>query len=69
MPPRLSELYQPGDEVEICFDSDDPVWLAARVIGPQTPGLWVQTKDQRLWFVTNGRRIRTAGWAEKGEQC
>lgn len=69
MPPRLSELYQPGDQVEICFDDDEPVWRAARVIGPQPPGLWVQTDDRRHWFVTNGRRIRRDDAAVKGEQC
>jgi hypothetical protein len=24
----------------------------------QHPGLWVITEDRRVWFVTNGKRIR-----------
>ncbi|MCU0501805.1 MAG: hypothetical protein MUC51_08575 [Anaerolineae bacterium] len=59
MPPRLVDLYQPGDAVEIFLsDADCEQWRAGQVRGAQHPGIWVQTDDGRLWFVTNGRRIR-----------
>ncbi len=70
MPPRLSDLYQPGDLVQICFEAaDDDTWRPARVLGPQAPGLWVRTDDGRHWFVTNGRRIRPGDAAAKGKEC
>ena len=28
------------------------------VVALQHPGLWVITEDRRVWFVTNGKRIR-----------
>jgi hypothetical protein len=59
MPPRLYELYEPGADVEIFLsDEDGETWRAGLVRGAQHPGVWVQTADRRLWFVTNGRRIR-----------
>lgn len=59
MPPRLRDLYAAGDAVEVCFsDADEPEWRPAIVRALQHPGLWVQTDDGHLWFVTNGRRIR-----------
>lgn len=70
MPPRLSELYRPGDRVQVCFEAAEEAWRPARVLGPQTPGLWVQTEeDGRHWFVTNGRRIRPDDAAAKGSEC
>ena len=70
MPPRLSELYQVGDRVQVCFEAaNDLAWQPARVLGPQSPGLWVQTADGRHWFVTNCRRIRPDDGAAKGETC
>ena len=59
MPPRLSELYHPGDRVEIRFDrGPEEEWLAGEVVAWQHPGLWVRTFHGALWFVTNARRIR-----------
>jgi len=59
MPPRLAELYEPGVAVEIFLaDEAGEMWRGGVVRGAQHPGLWVQTEDRRLWFVTNGRRIR-----------
>ena len=59
MPPRLGDLYHAGDAVEILLsDEEGEMWRAGRVRGAQHPAVWVQTEDQRLWFVTNGRRIR-----------
>lgn len=70
MPPRLSETYQAGDAVEVRFEeAGDITWQGARVLGPQPPGLWVQTADGRRWFVTNGRRIRPASAAAGDEAC
>ena len=57
---RLVESYQVGERVELLF-SDGAVeqWRTGRVVGLQHPAVWVQTDDDgRLWFVTNGRRIR-----------
>lgn len=53
---RLVELYSPGDPVEITWG--DGRWQPAQVTRHDPPGVWVQTEDRRLWFVTNGRRIR-----------
>ncbi|MCA9872368.1 MAG: hypothetical protein KC441_01905 [Anaerolineales bacterium] len=36
----------------------DKSWQRAQVRQLQHPGLWVQTADGRLWFVTNTRHIR-----------
>jgi hypothetical protein len=59
MPPRLAEIYKPGDIVEIFLsDGENESWHPALVRDLQHPGVWVQTADRRLWFVTNGRRIR-----------
>jgi hypothetical protein len=58
MPPRLVDLYHPGDAVEILLsDEEGEMWRTALVRDFQHPGVWVQTTDRRLWFVTNGRRI------------
>ena len=59
MPPRLVEIYKSGDIVEILLsDEEGESWRPALVRDLQHPGVWVQTADRRLWFVTNGRRIR-----------
>ena len=59
MPPRLAEIYKAGDIVEMLFsDEEGESWRPALVRDFQHPGLWVQTADRRLWFVTNSRRIR-----------
>ncbi len=56
MATRLVELYQLGDLVEITLGQG--VWLPGRVEKLDHPGVWVVTFGQRLWFVTNRRRIR-----------
>jgi hypothetical protein len=59
MPPRLTNLYHPGDAVEILLSNEEgESWRSALVRDLQHPGVWVQTTDRRPWFVTNGRRIR-----------
>jgi len=59
MPPRLAEIYKAGDIVAILLsDEEGESWCLALVRDFQHPGIWVQTTDRRLWFVTNGRRIR-----------
>ena len=58
---RLIETYQIGDSVEILIeDEEGNEWRPARVVALQHPGVWVLTEDRRLWFVTNGKRIRAA---------
>ena len=64
MAKRLADLYQPNDIVEIRFGDDDRWWLGL-VRRHEPPGVWVQTQNGRLWFVTNGRRIRA--YAGRGE--
>ncbi|MCB8986271.1 MAG: hypothetical protein H6661_00775 [Ardenticatenaceae bacterium] len=56
MSERLVELYEVGEWVQISFG--DKAWQRAQVRQLQHPGLWVQTADGRLWFVTNTRHIR-----------
>ena len=59
MAQRLVDTYRIGDQVEVFFhDEEDDEWRPARVVALQHPGVWVLTEDRRLWFVTNGRRIR-----------
>jgi hypothetical protein len=56
---RLVETYRIGDSVEVFFqDEVAEEWRPARVVALQHPGLWVITEDRRVWFVTNGKRIR-----------
>jgi hypothetical protein len=57
VPARLTELYRPGDPVEVYFAATEQ-WLPATVLGHQPPGVWVRVEDGRVWFVTNGKRIR-----------
>ena len=59
MPPRLAEIYKAGDIVDIFLsDEEGESWRPGLVRDLQHPGVWVQTDNRRLWFVTNGRRIR-----------
>ena len=53
---RIYERYAPGERVEIRFGGGD--WVAAVVVRPEPPGLWVRTADGQEWFVTNTYRIR-----------
>jgi len=53
---RLVELYPVDTAVEITFGVE--VWLAATVTAHAYPGVWVQTRDGRIWFVTHPGRIR-----------
>jgi hypothetical protein len=60
MPPRLTELYRLGESVEVFFeDASGGRWVAGRIVAHQHPGVWVETSDARLWFVTNGKHIRS----------
>ena len=66
MPPRLAEIYKAGDIVEILLAAaEGESWRPALVRDFQHPGVWVQTTDRHLWFVTNGRRIRPRAPEEK----
>lgn len=61
MAQRMVKLYRIGDAVEVCFQGeagDD--WRPARIMALQHPGIWAMTEDRRLWFVTNGKRIRAS---------
>jgi hypothetical protein len=57
------DLYAVGDRVEILQVIDDvEEWRAGEVAGHQYPAVWVRTiEDRKVWFVTNGKRIRRAG--------
>lgn len=57
MTKHLHEQYKLDDEVEIQFSGHDR-WLRGRVVRHDAPGVWVQTVNRRMWFVTNTRRIR-----------
>jgi hypothetical protein len=63
MAQRLVDTYPVGDRVEILLTIDETeVWRAGRVAGHQFPAVWVVTDgDPKLWFVTNGKRIRPEG--------
>lgn len=56
MAQRLIDVFRVGEAVEISFGNDQ--WVLATVRELQHPGLWVQTADGRLWFLTNTRHIR-----------
>jgi hypothetical protein len=60
MAQRLVDVYAVGDRVEILLIIGDiEEWRAGRVAGHQFPAVWVVTDvDRKLWFVTNGKRIR-----------
>ena len=53
----LREQYQLDGPVEIRFGGDER-WWRGRVVRHAPPGVWVQTANGQLWFVTNTRRIR-----------
>lgn len=57
MAQRLYEQYQLDTLVEIQFSGNDR-WLRGRVVRHDPPGVWVQTANRRMWFVTNTQRIR-----------
>lgn len=57
MAERIWEYYQTDDVVEIQFGGDDH-WLRGRIVKHDPPGVWVQTANGHMWFVTNTRRIR-----------
>lgn len=62
MAERLTDLYKPGDRVEILLEagSRDAYWQTGTVLARDFPGVWVDTAAGGRWFVTNGRRIRPA---------
>jgi hypothetical protein len=56
---RLVDTYRLDEPVEVFFQGEEgDEWRPARVVALQHPGLWALTDDRRLWFVTNGKRIR-----------
>lgn len=57
MPRRLVDAYRIEEVVQISFG--DARWHDGVVIKLQHPGVWVRIGDQSVWFVTNGRRIRS----------
>ena len=61
---RLTEIFEPGDKVEIRFREQannlEATWYSARVVKLDHPGLWVETSDERIWFVTNQRSIKAS---------
>jgi hypothetical protein len=59
MAERVVDAFGLGDLVEIRFASDAPdEWQGGRIVGHQSPGVWVELNDGSKWFVTNRRRIR-----------
>ena len=54
---RLADEYNVGDQVAILFRGDER-WQPGRVIRLDHPGVWVQTQDGQVWFVTHVGRIR-----------
>jgi hypothetical protein len=59
MAQRLVDRYRLDEIVEVLFqDEIADEWRPARVVALQHPGVWVLTDDRRVWFVTNGKRIR-----------
>ena len=53
---RLTEAYPIGTKVEILLHDH---WHSGLVIKHDHPAVWVQALGGS-WFVTNGRRIRSA---------
>lgn len=70
MPERLTDLYQPGDAVEILLGATTPDadWQPGTVLSRDFPGVWVQTASGGRWFVTNRRRIRPISSAPSGPE-
>lgn len=66
MAKRLTDLYRPGDRVEIYFEEQparpevESGWHVGTVVALDHPGVWVETGSGARWFVTNRRRIRPA---------
>jgi hypothetical protein len=59
MPQRLTERFRLDEPVEVYFaDNAAGQWVPGRIVALQHPGVWVQTSDARIWFVTNGKHIR-----------
>ena len=59
MAQRLVDTYRLDETVEVLFqDEEGDEWRPAHVVALQHPGVWVLTDDRRVWFVTNGKRIR-----------
>ena len=68
MAQRLVDTYRLDEKVEVLFQNEiADEWRPARVVAMQHPGLWVLAEDRRLWFVTNGRRIRSTTLAPHPE--
>lgn len=59
MAKRLVDRFAQGDRVAITFGNDR--WYQGVVVKQEHPGVWVMTAGQRVWFVTNTRRIRAEG--------
>ena len=56
---HIYDQYAPGDRVEIIFSNrGEDKWQPAVVLRREPPGIWVQTSDDREWFMTNTFRIR-----------
>ncbi|MDX1614820.1 MAG: hypothetical protein R3300_10960 [Candidatus Promineifilaceae bacterium] len=55
---RLVDRFKLGQHVLIRFGDSGDDWVQATVIAADHPGLWVQTEDKRMWYVTNNRRIK-----------
>ncbi len=65
---RLVDTYPVGERVEILqMVDEDEVWRTGVVVAHQFPAVWVRTEgDGKVWFVTNGKRIRKAGQPDGG---
>jgi hypothetical protein len=55
MSKRLVDLYPVETAVFLKLGEN---WVAGVVVRHQFPAVWVQTMDGRMWFVTNGGKIR-----------
>lgn len=67
MAKRLSERFTINQLVEIYFVQSDS-WLPGQIVRFEAPGVWVQiAADGRMWYVTNGRRIRAYEQVDKDE--
>jgi hypothetical protein len=65
MPPRLVDVFHPGDAVQILMDDErGEGWRGGTVVALQHPGVWVRTEEGGLWFVTNSRHIRPASGSQ-----
>ena len=58
-PKHIETTCRPDDRDEAVFESNDGEdWQPVIISTLQHLSVWAQTADRRLWFVTNGRRIR-----------